>query len=287
MVGTTNPHPLHSKRKAISALFPYVICLEQDQGMVDAISRAVVVSNSAEFVWYRIRPYIATLFDKPRPSSLNLVITMMSPHVFWSHRQYSYDENTVTRWAKAASEVQPTKEVDRSVVDALLYIASNSSLRPHIPIELWARMKDQRSPLSRYPGDEGHERTSWGVVLFVRELGDVEILKSYFLLVWSEWNSVDYDGLCQMVFPIREYFGGSGMRNDRRDLIERLDQVLGQLDRGLEYLRQHDYQIQDNDVRINKHCYGQLKAELLKLDREEVSTLPIMRLPSQFVLTKH
>jgi hypothetical protein len=212
---------------------------------------------------------------------------MMAPHVPWSDSQYSYDENTVTRWATAASEVQPTEEVSRSVVDALLGIACNFYLRPHISIELWARMKDQRSPLPCYPGDKGCKRTSWEVVHFVQELGDIGIVKSYFLLVWSEWNWVDEVGFYQMMDSIKEDFSGIGMRNDRRDLIERLDQVLGQLDRGLEYLRQHNYLIDNYHVQVSKKLYGSLKAELLKLDSEEVSTFPIMRLPSQFVLTKH
>jgi hypothetical protein len=218
---------------------------------------------------------------------MNFVIMMMSPHVPWTDERYSHDENTVTRWAGVASEAQPTEEVGRSVVDALLEIACDDSLRPHIPIEFWARMKDQQSPLPYFPRDKGSKRTSGQVIRFVRELGDVGIVKSYFLLVWSEWNWVDGYGSREMVVSIKEDFGGIGMRKDRRDLIERLDQVLGQLDRGLEYLRQHNYQINNYHVRESKELYGSLKAELLKLDSEEVSTFPIMRLPSQFVLTKH
>jgi Zn-dependent oligopeptidase len=112
-------------------------------------------------------------------------------------------------------------------------------------------------------------------------------VKSYFLLVWSEWNLVDYYAYHEMVDSIKEGFGGIGMRKVRRDLIERLDQVLRQLNRGLEYLRQHNDQIGDNHVWDSRYYCGQLKAALLKLDSEEVSPLPIAHLPPQFVPTKH
>jgi hypothetical protein len=148
-------------------------------------------------------------------------------------------------------------------------------------------MKNQQSSLPRYPVRKGLQRTTQEVVRFVRELGDVGIVKSYFLLVWSEWNWVYSGVFYAMLDSLGEDFGGIGMRNDRRDLIARLDRVLGQLDRGLEYLRQHDSQLRDDHVQVSKERYGRLKAKLLKLDSEEASTFPIMRLPSQFVPTKH
>jgi hypothetical protein len=129
-------------------------------------------------------------------------------------------------------------------------------------------MKNQQSSLPCYPGNKGSDKTDEDVVRFVRELGDIGILKQYFLLVWSEWNLVDIYGFDQMKSSISEDFGGSGMRNDRRELIERLDQVLGQLDRGLEYLRQHNDQITDNHVRVSKRDYGRLKAVLLEVDNK-------------------
>jgi hypothetical protein len=70
-----------------------------------------------------------------------------------------------------------------------------------------------------------------------RGLGDVDILKSYFLFIWSEWSQLSDVG--GMLVSIREDFGGIGMGHHRDDLIKRLDHVLGQLDRGLDYLEQH------------------------------------------------
>jgi len=81
MVRVPNPGMIHSKRKAVSALFPYAISLDQggQRRMVDAISRVARVSISiyGEFMWYRVKPTIAAMFDGPNPPSLNWVL---APH---------------------------------------------------------------------------------------------------------------------------------------------------------------------------------------------------------------
>ena len=230
--------------------------------MVDVISCAVVALNSAGSTWPHVQGYINTLFDKPRPASLNLIITLISPRISWRGR----DEDAVIRWAGVASAVQHTEEVGQSMVDALLQIASVDSLRPHVPIGLWARMKGQ---LSLPPYCLGRNRgTTREVVRLVRGLGDVEILKSYFLLVWSEW---DYPGaFIEMSESIREYLGGIRMQNHRKDLIERLDHVLRQLDRGLVNSRQHNSRIGGGDIGQAKYRYEWLKWVLLTEEGEVV-----------------
>lgn len=268
MVKNVGPHSTLSKRKAISALFPYVFCLGQGQGMVDVISRAAMASNSAAFVWDRIRRYITTLFDTPRPSSLNLVITHMPPYVPWVDTRDS--ENAVARWATVVLAVQHTEEVGWSVVDALLQIASDSSLRPHIPIELWARIKNQQSLppccLGRSWGTRSH------IVRFVRGLEDIELLKPYLLLVWSEWDWVYAPALNEMVASIRKDFMGIEMRHHREHLIERLDHVLRQLSRGLGYLRQHKREIDEGQIRLAKEQYRRLKKVLLEINGIYINT---------------
>lgn len=232
--------------------------------MVDVLSRAAMSSNSAGFVWRRIARYITTLFDEPRPSSLDSVITLMSPRVHWIHK--SDGEDAVVRWAAASMAVPHTEVVGRSMIDALLQIASTNYV-PRIPIELWVRMRDQQS---LPPFCLGRFRGSYpAVVRFVRGLGDVEILKSYFLLIWSEWDWLRPSGLNEIEVSIREDLCGTGMRHHRRHLIERLDHVLRQLDRGFEYLRQHNPKIHEHHLRLAKNDYRWLKRVLLEVDRED------------------
>jgi hypothetical protein len=86
----------------------------------------------------------------------------------------------------AASAVPYTNEAAQNVVNTLLQIASKEELLPHIPVNVWLWLT-KRPPLppicsGRYVGTRAH------VVKAVRALKDIEILKSYFLLVWSEWS---------------------------------------------------------------------------------------------------
>ena len=221
MVETASPDLIFSKRKAISALFPHAICLGRgkEHGMAEAISRAAMASNSGRFIWHRIKRYLATLFDEQRSPRLNWIITLASPEVPWSGSLH--DEKTVARWAAAVSAVPYTKEVGQSVVDALLQIAHIDSLRPHIPIDAWAWLKKSTSLL---PLSEGRLKgNKKAVVHHVRGLGDIEILKSYFLLAWSELGFLDDSCFAGMQVSIREDFSGIGMGRHRKDLIEQLE----------------------------------------------------------------
>ena len=266
MVGTASPDLIFSKRKAISALFPYAICLGRggQQRMADAICRAAMASNSRRFMWHRVRRYIATLFDVQHPPSLNWIVTLASSEVPWSSRLH--DKNTVARWAAAVSAVPHTEEVCPSVVEALLQIASIDSLRPHIPIEAWAWLKKWTPllPLSggRSEGSRNH------VILHVRTLGDIEILKSYFLLVWSDLGSLDESCFAEVQVSIREDFGGVGMWRHRQDLIDRLDQRLEDLE---------EFSALNDDLRREKEQYLELKDVLLEVGRESTKSLDLTR----------
>ena len=148
------------------------------------------------------------------------------------------------------------------MVDTLLQIASMDSLQPHFPVGVWVLLKKLPSLpsfcMGRFLG------TTECVVRRVRDLGDVEILKSYFLLVWSEWDILHSGGLPVVRGSIREDFSGIGMGRHREDLIERLDHVLGQLDEG----SGHSLQPQ----RIKRE-YKELKEILLEVDQEATDVL--------------
>ena len=262
-----NPSLVRSKRKAISALFPYAVSLAQDgqREMVDAFSRVARASNSMEFIWHLVRPYITTLFDKPNSPSLAWVITLISPHILW--HDGSYDENVVTRWATAASTVSTevyAEEASQNVVDVLLQIASIDSLRPHIPGDTWTWLEKQpalsRNCLGRSKGTRG------SVVRHARTFGG-EILKSYLLLVWSEWDCIDDQsgGLDEMQIAIREDFRGIEKQHHRKDLIERLDHVLKQLGRRLEYCRQYAPRTDEDNIQRTMEPYRELKRVLLEV----------------------
>ena len=71
-----------------------------------------------------------------------------------------------------------------------------------------------------------------------------------------------------MFTSIRKDFGGIWVGYNREELLRRLDYVLGQLDLGLEHLRQHEPSLNEDEIREMKRQYGQLKEVLLEVDRE-------------------
>lgn len=261
---------IFSNRKAVCALLPYATSLEQggQREMVDVISRAARTSGSIWFMRH-IRRYITTLLGKPSSPPLNRVIALVSPHISWG--DILHGRSAVIRWAAAVSVVPETEEIGQSVADTLLQLSDISSLRPHIPVGTWAWLKKVQS---LPPVCHGRTVGSWpDVVRHVRGLGDVEILKSYFLLVWSEWDYLYYPGLEEMGISVQEDFAGIGMWGHRKDLINRLDYVQEQLNRGLEYLNQHDPRIDHYHVRTAQARYGKLHEVLLEVDGEATKTL--------------
>jgi hypothetical protein len=278
MAGVPSTDPIfQSKRKATSAIFPYAARLAQNgqRGMIEAILHVASKSPSGGFMWRRIERYITSWFDVSSPPSLDQAITVASTSVDWIDG--SYAQGAVARWAAAAFGAPYSEGVGQAVVDALLHIAYRTTLRPYIPIEIWAWLKIRPTLphvcRGRYLG------SAPAVVRHVRGLGDIEILKSYFLLVWSEWNppyAFHFEsGLAEMEIVIREKLCGIAMRRHREDLVERLDHVLGQLDRGLEYFKQHNPRIGEEQIARAREQYGELKGVLMEVDSEASSRTPL------------
>ena len=271
-------HPIfQSKRKVISVLFPYAARRAQDGqlGMIDAISHVALKSASGGFVWRRIGDY-TTWLDESSPPYLNHAIALASPCKYWMYWSHN-DKAPVARWAAAVLETPYSDAVGQSVVDVLLRIAFNRSLRPQIPVQTWAWLK-RRPPLPPLCSGR-YWASSTSAFCYIRGIGDIEILKSYLLLVWSEW---EYDPWVWKKGLIERDFGGIGMWCHREDLIKRLDHVLGQLDRGLEYFKQHNPTFDDEDdggtIESRKELYGRLKKELLEMDKKATRTLSRMAL---------
>lgn len=198
--------------------------------MIDAILRAARVSdsytwNAGKFMWHHVVLYISRLFEKRSPTSINRVITLISPYVPW--RGALNSPVAVSRWAAAAPTIPYTEEVGQNVIDALLQIAFMDFLRPHIPIEIWMWLKRRPTlpPVYRGLKNARHVNT----VAYVRRLGDIDLLKSYFLFAWTEQWVPLARNYHEMETSIREDFGGIGMEHHRRDLVERLDHIIGEL----------------------------------------------------------
>jgi len=278
-----------SKGKALTAFFPYAVQQAQNgqHEMLDAFLHAIRALREPWFMWQRIEPFVTALLDKKSHIPKRQAMILASPHLpWWSFK----DKHLVQLWAVAASEVPYTDEIGQSVVNTLLHIASNDNLQPHIPISMWLWLNKQPTFPPVCAG-----RAMWStpdVVEAVHDLGDAEILKSYLLLVWSEWDclysrwtespgyySDDYLFLkknlphkrdtLEMHASIRMTFGRVGMSHHRKDLLQQLDRILGQLDLGLDYLQQYKPSLKEDDVQLMKKQYGKLKDVLLEVGQKE------------------
>jgi len=182
MVEGEDWRPIESKRKAITALLPYALRKERDgePEMFDTFMRAVGASKDRDFMWYPITQYASGIPHETSPRAIVFVL----PHIRWCC--LTAREDLIQRWAAAAFSVSYTEEVAQSVVNTLLQIASQRELISHIPADAWSWLAKRPSlpPIcrGRDVGTRAH------VVRAVRALKDIEALKSYFVLVWSEWS---------------------------------------------------------------------------------------------------
>ena len=268
MAGAPGTNPaFQSKQRAVNALYPYAIRLAQDgqRGLIEVMLRVSPKLTDDRSTDNSYGLDITTLFDRSNPSCWNPANTLVLCDYDWINGGYGWD--SVSVWAAQVLITPYSEEVGWRVVDALLQIVSNDSLQQHIPIDVWAWLKRLPSLppdcLGRYHATTSH------VVLYVRGLRDIEILKSYLLHVWSEWDYLCNSGLSQMEDIIKKEFGGIAMRHHREDLTNRLDHVLGELDRGLEYFKQHSSRISEGGIQHRKGLYGQLK-KLFEEQEEEI-----------------
>jgi hypothetical protein len=288
MISAGDPGPIHSKRKAITALFPYAVLQVQDgqHRVFDMCLHAVRASKHKGLLWRHIRELPVTrLLNEESPISTKQAFIHMLPHLPWW--KMDGHEDWVQQWAAAVPAVPYTDEISQSVVDTLLHTL-NGSLQSHIPIGMWSWLR--KSP-SLPPVCAGrHFGGSAAAVEFVRSLGDIEILTAYLHLIWSEWEwqpgrrclsgrnfasiQTGYQyTTCGMDALIREDLGGIGMGFHRKNLLQHLDHVLGQLELGLEYLQKYDPRTSEDLIRRRQGQYRELREILLEVDREAVDAL--------------
>lgn len=269
MIDAADPNPICLKHKVISALFPYVVQQEQEgqHEMLNTFLHVARVSAQDGFIWHHAEPLVATLLHEGSSISLKQVVLLASPHMAWW--KFRNGEHLVQQWAVATSTVPYTDDIGRSVVDTLLQVAYLDTLRPHIPVGMWSWLNKQPY---LYPVCWGRcHGTHQDVVQIIQPLKVIEILKSYFLLVWSEWDGLWPEGLSLMCTLIQEDFSGARMKGHRQDLLQHLDYILGRLDLGLGYLQQYKISLDEGIIEKTKGDYTELKQVLLEVN-EQVGT---------------
>ena len=255
---------LSSKHKAITALLPYAIWRERDgqPKMFDTILYVTRASRMSVFMWRHINKFVRTLFSESSPRA----IVLASPHTYC---RYGGGGGLVRYWIAAASAVPYSEEIAQAIVDTLLQIASRGELQ-HVPVDLWSWLTKRPS---LPPICEGRSLGTCGpVVEAVLMLKDIEILKSYLFVVWSEWDTLDPGGFGEIRTLIREVFGGIKMRHHRTDLIQRLDHVLVQLDRGSEYIQPYKPWFDEGKLQLGKNQYRKLRETLLEMNSRKPFT---------------
>ena len=270
LVKVTDLGQIRSERKAITALFPYAVWQERD-GKHETLNAFLCVVGASKwfgFMWNHVGPLLPMLLNKESHISLKWESVLVSPHLRWWSLPTS--KHLIQPLAAAASAIPYTNEVGMSVVDTLLQIASDHSLRPYIPLDMWSWL-NTHPPLP--PVCRGRYLAGLSNTLqIVRALRDIETLKSFLLLVWSEWNGLYFEGLEETYSSIRDDLSEIEMWHHRKDL-NHLDHVLAQLNLGLEHLRQHDPEINEDGIQQRKDQYGILWKVLLEVDMEATEML--------------
>lgn len=253
------------KHKAITTLIPYAAWQERDgqPEMLDALINAARASGLLGFLWHRPTRFANILPSNSTPRG----IIVASPHFRWNLLAERGD--LVQQWVAAVSATPYTEEVAQSIVDALLRISFRTELWPHITLNVWSWLK-KRPCLP--PDCTGRQFGTYANnVQAVRQFEDPELFKSYLALVWSEWYSLWDSGFDEMCASIPEDFGGIGMGHHRADLIQRLDYVLGRLDLGIDYLKQHNPGVDGFRFKKMKEQYRNLKDILLEMNIEAIT----------------
>ena len=285
MINTGDSKQIYSKRKAITALFPYAVWKKRDgrRDTFDMFLHAVCASKDEwGFMWGRIKPFVVTLLGGDSHVSLKQDAILVSPHLPWRGWNFAGDKHLVQLWAAAALVVPSADGINQSIVDTLLQIASNGTLRPHIPIGMWSLLNKRSSlPPICYGRNMGSRRK---VAQTIRALGDAETLTSYLLLIWSEWDWIYEDARDAMSASIREDLSGIGMGHHREELLHHLDQIFGQLDLGLRHLQRHKPNLNMFHIWMAREHYGMFREVVLEVD-EQATRLLTREFPLSIVLS--
>ena len=213
-----------------------------------------------------------TLLNDANNVSLKRTAILVSSYIPWYRQNF---QGLVQAWMATASAIPKEKEVAPSVVNVLLQIAYSDLLPPgnHDDAWSWLTLRPSLPPVCRGRYQGSHLR----VMQQVRGLKDIEILKSYLLIIWSEWDSIQGSGFRMIRECIREEFSRVEANSHRAELVQRLDEIIGELDKGLEYLRHDRPDLEEEDLRERKRQYKEL-GKILK-EIPEVLEIPTCMSP--------
>ena len=199
--------------------------------------------------------------------SLKRTAILVSSYIPWHGQNF---QGLVQAWVAIASAIPKEKEIAPSIVDALFQIAYRKPLMPgNHEVWSWLTLRPSLPPIcgGRYLGSHPD------VMQQVRGLKDIEILKSYLLVVCSEWDTLYDSGFDMMYECMLEEFSGVEANSHRAELVQRLDEVIGELDKGLEYLQRDRPDLLEEEFRFRKEQYEELRKILKEiLEAPEIPT---------------
>ena len=261
---------------AIRVLFWYAVHQERcgDTNLFDAILRLTGKQSNQNTLREPLWPSgMSKMLARASPRA----IIHITPHLGLAEEQHSVARGLTFEWLAAVSVAPRTEEVSRSVVITLLQIAASGDLLPFIPADIWLWFNERPSLPPTYPADS-RWKSDRRIVRTIRGLNDTGILTSYLIMVWSERENIYNDDYPEMRTSVREDFNGIGMGCHRAELIQRLDYVLGELDRRLARLDAEKYlwryEVEDREMpEVKREKYEELKRILQEADQEATEIL--------------
>ena len=259
-----DPDAVVSKYKAITALFPYAVRRGQegDSQLLDAFLCTVKhFPYTSQWTRRHIRPAIPKLLAKGSSTTLKRAAVVALPYLELAWLDSEDIRSFVELWTSAADALEDAEGICQAVVDVLLQMAFFHSVRAHITPKAWSWL-NKRPSLP--PRCRGRLLCSIGsnVLPAIRARNDIELLTSYLITMWSEWDCAGewaFEGMCESLW---EVFCGDvedEVREHRMDLLARLNSVLGVLGKGLEHLRVHNPDMQPGELEVIKERYRELK----------------------------
>ena len=241
-----------------------------DTRLLDEILLAVRRSSQGSS-WVRrcIGPFIDQGFSRS-VSGVNLRITVCAlPYLedTWFHAADKY--TFVQRLVSAASRLEYTPEIGRSMVEVLLRMACVYHWRSHITREAW-RWLERRPQLPPVCRARSLCCNDLGAISKVESLEGIEILKGYLIVVWSEWDWLAPWVCSYMCAVIRKRFGGERKRGHRDELRDRLVHIQKQLDLGLDHLRELGSEMTATCFQPTKEAYEALMETLSEVESLQI-----------------
>ena len=217
--------------------------------------------------WTRryIRPVIPRLLAEGRPTALKRAAILALPHLELAWLYSAEIHDFIELWISAADALDDADDVCQAVVDVLLQMAFFHSVRAHVTPKAW-KWLNKRPVLP--PRCRGRLLCSIGsnVLPAIRARNDIELLTSYLITMWSECDCAGewaFEGMCE---ALREEFCGDGdeVREFRKDLLARLNLVLGELSKGLGHLKVRHPDMQPDEFEVIRERYRELKRILVQ-----------------------